>query len=105
MTYPNVQTEGQEVQHRRELAQAINAMLSGRSNAVGTLTLADGTTTTTVSDNRFQSSMAVFLMPLTATAAAAVPFTYLSDRDAGTFELTHDSTADTDRDFLYVRVG
>lgn len=105
MTYPAVPTEGEQVQHRRDLALAINAMLNGRSNAIGTFTLEDGATETDVLDNRFESGMVPVWVPTTANAAAAMDVMYLSDRVKGGFTVTHNNTADTDRTFLYVRAG
>ncbi len=106
MTQPVVQVSSpNEAQHRLVMATTINELLKGRANNAGTLTLADGTTTTTVLDNQFQSDMVPLLIPTTANAAAALATTYLTARDNGSFELTHDNDASTDRTFLYVRWG
>lgn len=89
----------------RRVADTVNAMLRGRSNSVGTVTLTAGATSTVVTDNRFQSQMTVILTPTTANAATAIATTYLSSRGVGTFTLTHANTADTDKTFLYARLG
>lgn len=86
-----------------EIALTLNLMLKGRSNATGTVTLTASDTTTTVSDNLFQSDMVPVLVPTTASAASASP--YVSSRTLGSFVLTHDSDAATDRTYLYIRLG
>lgn len=105
MTQPFVPLQGVDVEHRTAIATAVNQLLQGRSNNVGEVTLTPSAATTTVIDNRFNSDMAVLLVPLTASAAAAIPTTYLSGRDHGKFTLTHASASSTDRAFLYVRWG
>lgn len=91
--------------HLWNLTDAINAIIDGRSNAVGSVTLTANTTTTVVEDNRFQSEMIPMLCPMTANAAAAVTTTYVSDRTKGSFTLTHANNAQLDREFGYVRFG
>lgn len=87
------------------LAQAINSLINGKSANVGTFTLAENVTTTTVTDNLFESNQIVVWSPTTANAAAAMDDLYVSARAKGRFTLTHANTATTDRTFLYVRVG
>ncbi len=84
---------------------AVNEILKGRMNNTGTVTLTAGATSTDVDDNQFQSDQVPLLVPTTANAAAAITTTYLSARDKGTFTLTHANNAQTDRTFLYVRIG
>jgi len=91
--------------HLWNLTDAINLLQDGRSNAVGTVTLTANTTTTVVTDNKFESSMVVLLSPLTANAAAAIATTYVSARTKGSFTLTHANNAQVDRSFAYVRLG
>lgn len=93
--------------HLWNLTDAINSLIDGRSNATGTLTLAAGTTTTVVTDNKFESSMVVLLQPTTANAAGALSTTYITDanKGKGTFTVTHANAATTDRTFRYVRIG
>lgn len=91
--------------HRLLLAETLNKVIGGRSNNVGTLTLTANTTTTTVTDNQFESSMVPVLIATTANAAGAVGGLYVSARAKGSFTLTHANTATTDRTFLYVRWG
>lgn len=94
-----------EKTHRLLIAETINQMLKGRSNNVGSLTLTPSTTTTTVTDNLFDSNMVPVLIPTSANAAGALSGLYLSARANGSFTLTHASTAAADKTFLYIRVG
>ena len=94
-----------ERRHRERLASAVNALIAGKLDVVGSFTLAANATSTTVSDNKFESNMAVVWVPTTANAAGAVGGLYLSGRSQGSFTLTHANTATTDRTFLYVRLG
>lgn len=87
------------------IVRSIRDLYEGRSNAVGTLTLAAGTTTTTVQFINCSISSKVFLSPTTANAATAVGTTYVSSKGAGSFTLTHANNAQTDRTFDYVCIG
>lgn len=93
--------------HLWNLTDAINLIQQGRSNAVGTVTLTAGATSTVVTDNNFESSMVVLLQPKTANAAGALATTYIADGDKGkgTFTITHANAASLDRTFAYVRLG
>ncbi len=94
-----------ERRHRERLASAVNALIAGKLDVARSFTLAANATSTTVSDNKFESNMAVVWVPTTANAAGAVGGLYLSGRSQGSFTLTHANTATTDRTFLYVRLG
>lgn len=91
--------------HRTIMADAINGLIDGKLDVVGTVTLTANVATTTVSDNRFESNMAPLLVPTTANGAAALTNVYVSARTKGSFTLTHANNAQTDRSFLYVRLG
>lgn len=94
-----------EKRHRERLAQAINGLRLGKLNAVGTFTLTANSATTTVTDNLFESNMVPLWSPTTANAATAMGNVYVSSRAQGSFVLTHANNAQTDRTFLYFRVG
>lgn len=87
------------------LTDTLNLVLRGRANNTGTFTLDAGSTSTTVVDPAFESSMVPLLIPTTAHAAAALSGLYVSSRDKGSFTLTHANTADVDKSFLYARWG
>lgn len=87
------------------LALTLNQVIRGRANNTGTFTLTANQTTTVVTDNLFGPDSVILWTPLTANAAAALGGLYLSTRGVGSFTLTHANSAQTDRDFAYVRVG
>lgn len=97
--------DGEE--HRLRIAYTINEMLTGRCNNVGSFTLDASVATTTVTDNLFAIDQIVIWTPTTANAAAeyAAGGMYLSDRSNGSFEITHANNAQTDRTFVYARIG
>lgn len=84
---------------------AIRQLAQGRSNAVGTVTLAASVTTTVVAAEHCADTSKVFLTPTTANAAGAVATTYVSSVGNKTFTLTHASAATTDRTFGYIAIG
>jgi hypothetical protein len=88
-------------------AQAISELFQGRSNAVGTCTLAAGATTTVVAADNCGDESQVFLFPKTANAAAALATTYILAANIrnGGFTITHANNAQTDRIFGYVAIG
>ena len=96
-----LKTEGESP---RDVARAVNQILDGKLNSVGSLTLDTGTTTTRVADFRCSVNSKVFLMPTTANAAGALATTYVTaERQA--FTVNHGSATSTDRSFGYVILG
>lgn len=89
----------------RRLAEAVNDLGTGRSNAIGSVTLTASTATTTVTDRKVAVDSVISLMPTTANAAAALGTTYVSNRKPGSFTLTHASNGQTDKTFDYAIVG
>lgn len=89
------------------IVTGVRDLFQGRSNAVGTCTLTDSTTTTAVAAINCGADSKVFLMPVTANAAAefAAGGLYVSSVGQGTFTLTHANDASTDRTFFYVCLG
>lgn len=81
------------------IVQAIRQLIEGRSNSTLEVTLAAGTTTTTVTVPNCSQDSEVFLSPRTANAAAAIPTTYVSSVLQGSLVLTHANNAQTDRIF------
>lgn len=90
-----------------QFAFAIQGLAAGRSNAVGTVTLRDGETTTTVQAPTCGATSRVFLFPATANAAAVVATTYVLSTNvtAGQFIVTHASDSDADQTFYWVALG
>ena len=71
----------------RQIALAINSLIDGQSNAIGDVTLAAGAASTIVSDLRVGINARIFLMPMTANAAAAIPTTFISSIGKQTFTI------------------
>jgi hypothetical protein len=93
------------------IVAAIIALARGASNAVGTVTLRAGQTTTTVTPStspaaeNVSSGMQVFLQPKTANAAAVIASTYISDVGSKSFTITHPSDANADKTFGWKAAG
>jgi hypothetical protein len=89
------------------IVMAVRQLTEGRSNAVGTLTLAAGATSTGVTAPNCAAGSAVFLFPATADAAAAAATTYVANANVskGQFIVTHANNAQTDRTFFFVCLG
>jgi hypothetical protein len=88
-----------------KFAFALQQLAQGRSNAVGTVTLTHGTTTTTVTNQTCGSESIVLLMPKTLNAAGALATTFVTNIGPGTFTLNHANAATTDRTFGYINIG
>lgn len=95
----------------REMSDAINRLMDGRSNAVIVATLTASATQTVISaavaPNINEASYA-FASPQTANAAAAMATTWaVVERVSGSLQLTihHASAASTDRTFAFVLLG
>lgn len=88
------------------IVQAIIQVLQGRSNAVGSVTLTPGTTTTVITKAEAPAAIncskdsAVMLSPLTANAAAALATTFTA-AGQGTFTVTHANAVSADRSFRF----
>lgn len=106
MSTPKVPLRGitDEVRALRH-AETLNALIDGKADVTGSVTLTANVGSTTVNDNKFESAMVPVFVPLTAHAAAELATMYVSDRTQGGFTLTHANNAQTDRSFAYVRFG
>jgi len=91
----------------KKIILAIQQLSAGRSNAVGSVTLATGSATTTVSDKNCAVGSTPILVPTTANAAAEVGngTMYISAVANSSFTITHANSATTGRTFLYAIVG
>lgn len=87
--------------------QAIQQLSAGRSNAVGSVTLAISATSTTVSDQNCAAGTTPILTATTANAAAALATTYIPKATIanGSFVIQHASNTQADRTFLYALYG
>lgn len=84
---------------------AINQLIQGRSNAVTTVTLRPGFTTTIVNSDTININAGVFLFPRTANAASALATTYAQVTAAGVATITHANAATADRTFSMLIIG
>jgi hypothetical protein len=91
----------------KKIVLALQQLAAGRSNAVGTVTLATGVATTVVTDKNCAAGSTPLLTPATANAATEVGngTIYVSAVANGSFTLTHASSATTGRTFLYALHG
>ena len=93
-----------------EVATALNNVIKGKINSVGTVTLATGATTTTVNNALVSSTSAILLFPQTANAAAefgngTIYYKPSDITNKTSFVLTHANNANADRTFAYVILG
>ncbi len=90
----------------RNVSDAVNALIDGRGNMVGEVTLRASQTTTTVAKATINGNGQVFLFPKTANAAGAVATTYaVITPGGGSFTITHANAVSTDRVFAYLVLG
>ncbi len=91
----------------RRINTAINELGKGRSNAVGSVTLAASAGSTTVTAQNCGAGSVVLLSARTAHAAAelAAGGCYISAVANGSFTITHANNAQVDRIFGYVCLG
>ena len=94
----------------RDLFKIVNvviALVQGRNNATGSVTLAANSATTIVAAPNCAAGSAIFLFPATAHAAAeiAAGVLHVSTVADGSFTLAHVNNAQADRGFFYVVLG
>jgi hypothetical protein len=91
----------------KKIVLAIQQLAAGRSNAVGTVTLATGGATTVVTDKNCAVGSTLLFTPTTANAAteAGNGTMYVSAVNNGSFTITHANSATTGRTFLYAIAG
>jgi hypothetical protein len=91
----------------RQVAAVVNRVAQGKLNCTGSVVLAPGTATTSVSDARVTAASVILLMPTTANAAVELGngTLFVSARDKSGFTLTHANNAQTDRSFDFAVIG
>ena len=91
----------------KKIVLALQQLAAGRSNAVGSITLATGASTTTVTTANCAAGSTPILTP--ASAAAEEEFgngtLYVSAVANGSFTITHVNSATAGRTFLYAVLG
>lgn len=91
----------------RKLADAVNSLGDGRSNATGTVTLTAAAATTAVTDRRVGTDSVIALMPTTANASGEIGAgtIYIAAVTAGSFTVSHANNAQADRTYGYSICG
>jgi hypothetical protein len=91
----------------RKIVIALQQLAAGRSNAVGSVTLATGAPSTTVTTPNCAAGSTPILTPASAVAATELGngTIYVSAVSNGTFTITHANSATTGRTFLYAVLG
>jgi len=91
----------------KKIVLAIQQLAAGRSNAIGTVTLATGAATTTVTTANCAVGSVPILVPASANAAAEVGngTMYVIAVTNGSFTIAHANSATTGRMFLYAILG
>lgn len=91
----------------KKIVLSIQQLAAGRSNAVGSVTLATGSATTVVTTANCAAGSTPILTPTTANAAAEVGngTIYVSAVANNSFTITHANSATTGRTFLYAIHG
>ena len=91
----------------KKIVLAIHQLAAGRSNSVGTVTLATGSASTIVPDKNCAAGSTPLLTPITANAATEVGngTMYVSAVANGSFTITHANSASSGRTFLYALHG
>lgn len=90
-----------------KIVRGIRDLFEGRSNAVGSFTLAANTASTTVAAPNCGAGCTVLAFPQTANAAAELGngTIYIGTVNNGSFVVTHANNAQTDRVFRYAALG
>jgi hypothetical protein len=91
----------------KKIVLAIQQLAAGRSNAVGSVTLATGAGTTVVTDKNCAAGSAPLFTPTTANAATEIGngTMYVSAVANGSFTINHANSVTTGRTFLYALIG
>ncbi len=91
----------------KKIVLAIQQLAAGRSNAVGSVTLTPGASSTTVTTANCAAGSVPILVPASANAAAEAGngTMYVSAVANGAFTVTHANSTMAGRVFLYAVVG
>jgi hypothetical protein len=90
------------------IARSVIGLLQGKLNASLAVTLASGSTSTTVRDARISATSCLLLQPLTTHAAALLytsPYVLIGPQQIGQVVFAHASTTNTDQTFNLLIIG
>lgn len=98
---------GRDEKDLTKLILSLQELAAGRSNAVGTITLATGSATTVIATDNCAEGSTPILTPMTANAAAEVGngTMYVSSVINRSFTITHANSVTVNRTFRYAIVG
>jgi|SRR5581483_1299063 len=100
---------GLEEKDPKNVIRAIQQLAAGRSNAVGTVTLAVSAASTTVTDENCAAGSVPILVPTTAHAAAedgnGTRYIPTATIENGSFVIQHANNSQADRTYLYALFG
>jgi hypothetical protein len=90
-----------------KIVRSLQQLAAGRSNAVGTVTLAVSAASTTVTDQNCAAGSVPILVPGTASAGTEIGngTMYVSAVTNGSFTIIHANSTVTGRTFLYALQG
>jgi len=90
----------------RSVAEVVNQAMNGKTNNIGSITLASASaTSTTLSDARIGTDSVIVLMPKTSNAAAWMNIVYVSAQTNSSATLSHSANTAADRSYAYLVVG
>jgi hypothetical protein len=96
----------EEEEHRRILSEAVNNILEGKINPLGSVTLTANSTTTTMTDRRIGPNSVIIFMPTTANAKSeGAPWVSARATTENTCTLNHSSNSALDLAFDYCILG
>lgn len=96
--FPGLKQAGGDTE--QQVANVVNNAVQGKMNCTLAVTLTANDTTTVVTDPRIYSTSLFVFDPRTASAKLAAYDMYVSSVSRGTFTITHQNTADTDKGFI-----
>ena len=87
----------------RQVSEVVNNAMSGKINNSGIVTLTNGVTSTTLTDERLGYDSCIFLSPTTANASVMNP--YISAKANGSCTISHTASSNADLIFDYIIIG
>jgi len=89
----------------RAVAEIVNGIMDGKTNNTGTVTLAQSSTTTTLTDARIGIDSVILFTPTSSNSASEMAHLFISAQTNGSATITHRNTGHADLTFQYIIVG
>ena len=89
----------------RSVAEIVNGIMDGKTNNIGTVTLAQSATTTTLTDARIGIESVILFTPTSSNSASEMAHLFISAQTNGSATITHRNTGHADLNFQYIIVG